>query len=271
MFAYLSPNDSLTAVLGGAISTTNPTYHVIFKSETGGYNDAVGSLNGTTAVTVASAPSAGQKQVERIEIFNDDTAAVTITLSKVTSGTGTTLRTVTLQADDTLYVDASGAKVLDANGMSRIIRTGYTTQVGTRAKVGATAGWTVAAANDLPYVGTVAASQTASTLVIPIDGLHIGDTITAFKIIAQIESAGGAVTLDAALRAVTNVAAEPTDASIGAITQVSVTADTAVAASKTGLTEVVTSGKSYYLLLTATTAASTDIILQHCELVVTTA
>jgi hypothetical protein len=140
-----------------------------------------------------------------------------------------------------------------------------TRQINGRAKVGTTAGWTVGAANNLPYVGTVAASQTASTLVLPLDGLTIGDVITGFKVIAQVESAGGTVTLDADLRAVTNVAADPTDASIGAMTQVSVTADTAVAQSKTGLTETVTSGKTYYLLLTATTAASTDIILQACE------
>lgn len=147
----------------------------------------------------------------------------------------------------------------------------HTVQIGTRAKVGGTAGWVVGAATDLPYVATMAASQSAGTLVLPVDGLQIGDTITGFKIIAQIESAGGAVTLDADLRAVTNVAAEPTDASIGAITQVSVTADTASAAAKTGLTEVVTSGKSYYLLITGTTAAATDIILQHCEITITPA
>ena len=71
------------------------------------------------------------------------------------------------------------------------------------------------------------------------------------------------------LRATTNVAADPTDASIGAMTQVSVTADTAMSQSKTGLTEIVTSGKTYYLKITATTAGSTDIILQACEITVT--
>ena len=144
-----------------------------------------------------------------------------------------------------------------------------TYQVATRAKVGATAGWVVGAATDLPYLATLAASQTGSTLVLPIDGLRIGDTITAFKVIAQVESGGNTVTIDGNLRAVTNVAAEPTDASIASMTQVSVTADTAVSQEKTGITEVVTSGKSYYLLITATTAASTDIILQHCEITVT--
>jgi hypothetical protein len=168
------------------------------------------------------------------------------------------------------YQNASGTVIYSIDpANSKIIRTGYTRQIGTRAKVGGTSGWVVGAANDLPYVATMAASQTAGTLVIPIDGLHIGDTITGFKINAQIESAGGTVTLDAALRAVTNVAAEPTDAAIGSITQVSVTADTASAASKTGLSTTVTSGKTYYLLVTATTAASTDIILQACEITVT--
>jgi hypothetical protein len=152
---------------------------------------------------------------------------------------------------DTLVVEPGGS----------ISRVGVERQVGTRAKVGAGAGWTVAAANNLPYMGTVAASQTAGTLVVPIDGLKVGETITGFKVVAQVESAGGAVTLDAALRAVTNVAADPTDASIGSITQVAVSADTAVAAEKTGLSEVVAANKSYYFLLTATTAASTDIIL----------
>jgi hypothetical protein len=202
--------------------------------------------------------------------------------------------TISLSAAESAFLDgavagtAAASKVLVLDGSkgistitsatittltcSNLVRASYTSQVPiSRAKVGAGAGWVVGGADNLPYVATMAASQTAGTLVIPIHGLHIGDTITAFKVIAQVESAGGIVTIDAALRAVTNVAGEPTDASIGAITQVSVTADTAVAQEKTALTEVVTSGKSYYLLITATTAASTDIILQHPELTVTMA
>lgn len=143
-----------------------------------------------------------------------------------------------------------------------------TFQIGTRAKVGATSGWVVGAANDLPYIATLAASQTGSTLIIPIDGLNIGDVITGFRVVSQIESAGNAVTIDGDLRATTNVAAEPTDASIGTMTQVSVTADTASSQSKTGLSEIVTSGKTYYLKITATTLGSTDIILQACEITV---
>jgi hypothetical protein len=168
------------------------------------------------------------------------------------------------------FVNAAGTVIYSINpSTGAIIRTGVTKQV-SRAKVGGAAGWVLGAANNLPYVATMAASQTAGTLVIPLDNLKVGDTITGFRIVAQVESAGNAVTIDAALRAVTNVAAEPTDAAIGSgMTQVSVIADTAVSQAKTGLTEVVTSGKSYYLLVTATTLGSTDIILQHCEITVT--
>lgn len=140
------------------------------------------------------------------------------------------------------------------------IRTGQEYQIPGSMKVGATAGWVVAGATNLGEA-TLPASQTASTLVKAVEGLKVGWTITSFKVIAQIESAGGAVTLDADLRKLTNAAGDPTDASVGAITQVSVTADTAVAAEKTGLAEVVAANEKFYILVTATTAASTDIRL----------
>ena len=126
------------------------------------------------------------------------------------------------------------------------------------AKIGGTAGWVVRAADDLSEA-TCPASKTGVTLVIPVSGLKVGDAITAFKVSAQIESGGGAVTLDADLRRQLIVAADPTDSSIGAITQVSVTADTAVAASKTGLSQTIVADRWYYVLITVTTAASTDV------------
>jgi len=122
--------------------------------------------------------------------------------------------------------------------------------------VGGAAGFVVANNNG---VATVAASQTAAKFVVPLFGLNVGDKITGFRVSAQVESAGGTVTIDADLRKTANAAADPVASSIGAITQVSVTADTAVKAEKTGLSEVVASDGHYYVLLTATTAASTDI------------
>ena len=129
-------------------------------------------------------------------------------------------------------------------------------------KVGATAGWTAGGgAVDTGPMATCAASATAGTLVVPITDLNVGEKITAFKVNAQIESAGGAVTLDAKLMRRDLVAAANTETEVGAITQVAVTADTASEAEKTGLTQVVGDNEAYFLLLTATTAASTDIEL----------
>lgn len=158
----------------------------------------------------------------------------------------------------------TGAVTLSAG----VVRTGQEYLFSGPPKAGATAGWVVNAGDNL-YQATLPQSQTGSTLVLPVIGLKVGWTVTAYKISAQIESAGGAVTLDADLRKLTNAAGDPTDASVGTITQVAVTADTAVAAAKTGLTEVIAFGEWLYLLLTATTAASTDIRFLGASITVT--
>jgi hypothetical protein len=152
-----------------------------------------------------------------------------------------------------------------------VARAGQEYQASGPPKVGATAGWVVAGAANLSEA-TLPAEQTASTMVVPVQGLKIGWTITSFKCAAQIESAGGAVTFDADLRLLTNAAGDPTDASLGAITQVAVTADTAVASSKTLTTpEVLAATEWAYVLVTATTAASTDIRFLGCTVTVTEA
>ena len=86
----------------------------------------------------------------------------------------------------------------------------------------------------------------------------------------QIESAGNTATLDADLRKLTATAAGNADASVGAITQISVTADTKITTEKTGLTEVTAADESFYVLLTGTTAASTDVDLMSITITVTT-
>jgi len=143
-------------------------------------------------------------------------------------------------------------------GTNSLARTGREFFLSSPPKVGATAGWVVAGATNVNEA-TLPASQTGSTMVIPVRGFAVGDTITGFRIVAQVESAGGTVTIDADLRSELNAAADPTDSSIGAITQVSVTAQTAVSATKTGLSHVITNTRNYYILVTATTAGSTDI------------
>lgn len=142
------------------------------------------------------------------------------------------------------------------------------------AKLGASSDtWVVRAAANT-WLSTVAASKTAATLIIPLTGLKVGDVITGYDLIGQIESGGNTVTLDAALRKHTAAAADVDDAAVtgGSMTQVSVTADTTLNADNTKLTlaspVTVANDQTFYLLLTATTAASTDIALQGARLYV---
>lgn len=175
---------------------------------------------------------------------------------------------VTIQSNGTklqVLVGAVEKFVVNANSTYVLPLTG--------SKVGATAGWVVAPADNKSLV-TLPASQTGSTLTIPISyPLKIGATITGFSVIGQIESAGGAVTLTAELRKHTAAAADVADATVGSLaSNVSVTADAILSATnavKTGLTEVVAADETFYLLITATTAGSTDIALQGITLTVT--
>lgn len=133
------------------------------------------------------------------------------------------------------------------------------------AKVGGTAGWVVGAASNVA-LATCPASQTGSKLIVPITGLKVGSTVTGFSLVGQVESAGNAVTIDADLRKQTAAAADVTDASLGTMTQISVTADTAITAANSTHTlssaEVIADGENLYMVITATTLGSTDIALQ---------
>ncbi len=133
-------------------------------------------------------------------------------------------------------------------------------------KVGGTAGWTVGGGTvNTGLTATMAASQTAGKLVIPIP-VAIGETITAFSLVGQIESGGNSVTLDADLRLMTAEAADVSDASLAAMTQLDVSADTVIGESNArkelGTPHTMAAGESLYLLLTGTTGASTDVALQ---------
>ena len=172
-------------------------------------------------------------------------------------------------AGNLVYQDNSGNTIFTISPTG-IARTSQERIMNLDAKAGTTAGWTVGAGDNLGNLATLPASQTASTLVVPITGLKVGDTITSFKVVGQIESAGNTATLDADLRKLTATAAGNADASVGAITQISVTADTKITTEKTGLTEVTAADESFYVLLTGTTAASTDVDLMSITVTVTT-
>lgn len=136
----------------------------------------------------------------------------------------------------------------------------HTIQINSGERVGATAGW-VNTGVDTGMMATLPASQSGSTLIVPITGLPIGAIITAFSVRGQIASSGATVTLDADMRKITAVASGHTDSSIGAITQVSVATNTLVASSKTVTSSTVSNTQSYVVKITGTTDTSTDIEL----------
>ena len=270
--------DKVQVVLAGAKTTADATVHASWNGN-GGPATATKNTNGVTAVDViAGQDGAPPVSVNGIVVSNTDTAAITLTVQRSLSGTVYPIvKSIVLQVGDTLVMNPNNKfNVVDSSGNERgtanasIVRASQTYKVNGVVKAGTTAGWTVGAANNLGTMATVAASQTACTLVVKIDGLHVGDTITGFTINSSIQSAGGAVTLDANLRKMTIAAgATATDASVASITQVSVSAATASSANKGSLTEVVAAGTQYYILLTATTAASTSIELDSIEFTVT--
>lgn len=129
-------------------------------------------------------------------------------------------------------------------------------------KAGATAGWVVTGADD--GLARLPASQTASTLVLPLTGLAIGEQLSAVSLLGQVESAGNAASLTLSVRRATAAAADFADAELGSGTSGSLTADTLLgeggtAVEVTGLSEVLGATELLYALITGTTAALTDI------------
>lgn len=181
--------------------------------------------------------------------------------------------TVSLYVGGTQVMTATSSAI---SALVSLVQTSVQALYNGIAKVGATAGWVVGGgAVNTGLLATCPASQTGSTLVIPLSGvLNVGDTITAAQLVGQIESGGNGVTIDASLRKMTAAAADVTDAEVAAMTQISVTADTAISSSNgaiSSLTEVVGEDETFYLLVTATTGASTDIALQGVLVTKTTA
>ncbi len=102
---------------------------------------------------------------------------------------------------------------------------------------------------------TLAQNKTSSTAIYTISGLNVGAEINGFRVVGALGAAAeNATVVNASIRKVTKGAGAVTDESIGAITEVSVVADTALDAEKTGLRETVSADYQYYVLVTCTTA-----------------
>ena len=115
-----STSKSIKAVMSGAPATTNPDYVVSYADNTGtsfteGSND--GAMNGTTEVTLLSAPAASTRRIAKsISIYNRDTASVTVTIKFDNGGTQRTIATVTLASGDTW---TNGLGTFDSSGSQK--------------------------------------------------------------------------------------------------------------------------------------------------------
>lgn len=106
-----STTKTITAVMSGAAATTNPDFTAAYADSTTsslveGAND--GALNGTTSVTLVSAPAASTRRViKSLTIQNRDTASVTVTIIYDNNGTQRQLAKVTLAVNDTWTTDGT--------------------------------------------------------------------------------------------------------------------------------------------------------------------
>lgn len=255
-----------------------------FGSKTGPAITASGSAIvlpsfATTDIDAGASGSAGTVDVfpttaakGKLSLAAADSAGNTATTVTNASQAGARTYTIPDAGASASFVMTEGAQTVNGNKTlgGSVVRAAQEWQLSQGPKVGSAAGWAVNPAAD-NREATMAASQTGGILIVPIGGLKVGWTITGFKVLAQVQSVGGTVIIDADLRRETNAASAPTDASVGTITQVSVVAQTAVAAAKTGLTDVVAAGTWYYIKVTGTTAASTTIRLLGCTVTVTEA
>ncbi len=170
-------------------------------------------------------------------------------------------------------VDATTGDTLIAGTVTRVSQK-YFVPATLGSKVGTGAGFVVAAADNTALV-TCPASQSAAILILPLTGLKVGWTITSMHLVGQIESAGGTVTVDMDIRKMTAAAADPSDASLDTMTQLSVTADTIMSAANTSKTlttpDVVGADELFYAKITVTTGSACDIALMGLSYVVTEA
>jgi len=135
-------------------------------------------------------------------------------------------------------------------------------------KIVTSSGWTHSGDGTL----ALATNLSSKVATVQLTGLPVGKKIKGFIVRAGLgATSGNATVLDADLRKVTGAAGGVTDASVGAITQLSKEADYLVLESdgKFGLSETIQEGYQYYVKITGTTAnnAACDVALVGIEII----
>jgi len=114
-------NRSLTLVLGGAQATAPLQIVVSYSDQTSSTylgSTQLANSNGTTAVTICSAPIASViRDIDMVTVLNTDSASQTVTIQLLDTATTYKIITVTLLIGDKLtYTHGSAWQVLDNSG-----------------------------------------------------------------------------------------------------------------------------------------------------------
>lgn len=110
--------ESLRVVLAAAPASTQLALTASWADQGASSGDSAMLTTGTTAVTLVAAPAGTvSRWVGGVSIYNQDTAAATVTVQKVVSGTPYTLFKATIPAGcHAFYDNACGWRVVDASG-----------------------------------------------------------------------------------------------------------------------------------------------------------
>jgi len=201
--------------------------------------------------------SAGEVRTYGVKFFSSDSAN-SVTMAAPTGTDATiTLPAATGTLATTADVDGAEAASVPLAG----------TTLYNMARTGAEAGWTVSTTD---YVAaSIGAPATAATCVYAISPLRVGASIVSFAVNGELIVTNGSdpFTLDAELFRMPSTGVP---VSLGAITQVALTASAAFTPSKTlTAAHTVLANNSYYILVTSTVGTNEIVILSNVS--VTTA
>ena len=116
-----SSTEYLKAVLAAAVATTEPNYSIIWEDTANNPSisyQEVGALTSDTLKTLLSGGTS-PKKIKSLEVYNGDSASVSITVSKYVVSTGYTLVNVTIPAGGTLrWNQERGIEVLSTSGVT---------------------------------------------------------------------------------------------------------------------------------------------------------
>lgn len=138
----LGTSDSIVAKLAGAITTLNPTFNSSWVDVvTNSTSSNKGSTNGTTEVTLVSSPSSGQRQVDTIRIYNEDSVSVVVTVQVANGASRYTLGKWTLTSGSFVDVLASAATASSSSSggdlLSTLLQAEISVTAGSTATLGA--------------------------------------------------------------------------------------------------------------------------------------